>query len=196
MDVPVDSPLAAMVVVASALGVGMIIAWSVARLLGGAARTARQDISRARGADRPDWAPGIWHCAACLTTNHPAATRCVKCHEPRRELAHAHVEPRPDWIPERIAVPVGDVVTLVHDPAAHADPGEAHWRVTIGGRTVGSAARRDGALALLRALDGTGTVALDVRGTGAATYRLADVIARFEGARFPLDVPCPEAGGS
>jgi hypothetical protein len=106
------------------------------------------------------------------------------------------VEPRPDWIPERIAVPVGDVVALVHDPAAHADPGEAHWRVTIGGRTVGSAARRDGALALLRALDGTGTVALDVRGTGAAAYRLADVIARFEGAHFPLDVPCPEAGGS
>ena len=194
MDGVVDSPLAAMLVVGGALAVGMILAWVVASLLGRVARSVRRDISRARGADRPAWAPGIWHCAACLTTNHPAATRCVTCREPRRELAHASVEARPDWIPERIAAAGGEIVTLVHDAAAHTDPGEAHWRLTVGGRTVGSTARRDGALELLRALDGIEIVALDVRGTGPARYRRADVIARFEGPRFPLDVPCPERG--
>jgi hypothetical protein len=108
-------------------------------------------------------------------------------------LAHAPIEVRPDWIPERIEVPPAAVVTLVHDPGAHLDPSEAHWQVCVGGRMVGSAARRDGALALLRTLDGAEVVHLDVRGTGAAQYRLEDVIARFEGQRFPLDVPCPEA---
>jgi hypothetical protein len=101
-------------------------------------------------------------------------------------------EPRPDWVPERIEVPIGEIVTLVHDPAAHADPGVAHWRLTVGGRTVGSAAGRDGAVAVLRALDGATTIALDVRRTGPGTYQLADVIERFEAPSFPLDVPCPE----
>lgn len=102
---------------------------------------------------------------------------------------------RPDWIPDRIVVASADLVSLVHDPAAHADPGEPHWRLTAGGQTVGSAARQDGALALLRALDGPDTIGIDVRGTGLATYRLSDVIARFEGPRFPLEVPCPERRG-
>ncbi len=81
---------------------------------------------------------------------------------------------------------------MVHDPGAHVDAGAAHWRLMAGGQIVGSAARRDGALALLRALDGVDVVALDTHGTGPATYRLRDVIARFEAPRFPLDVPCPE----
>lgn len=86
------------------------------------------------------------------------------------------------------------MVRLLHDPAAHAEPSAAHWKVTVGRQMVGSAARRDGALALLRAIDGTDTITLDVRGTGAAEFRLTDLIARFEGRRFPLDVPCPERG--
>ena len=57
---------------------------------------------------------------------------------------------------------------------------------------MGTAQTRDGALGLLRALDGTDVVALDVRGTGPSTYRLVEVIARFEAPRFPLDVDCPE----
>ena len=73
-------------------------------------------------------------------------------------------------------------------------PALAHGGLSVGGPTVGAAARRDGALELLRALDGIEIVALDVRGTGPARYRRADVIARFEGPRFPLDVPCPERG--
>ena len=60
---------------------------------------------------------------------------------------------------------------------------------------VGTARRRDGAAALLRSIDGSETVLLDVRGTGTAAYRVSDAVARFEGPRFPLDVPCPERGG-
>jgi hypothetical protein len=100
-----------------------------------------------------------------------------------------------DWIPERIEVPAGTIVALVHDPAAHADPGEAHWQVRVAGVIAGSASRREGALALLRRITGSDAVLLDVHGTGAVAYRLADVIARFEAPRFPLDVPCPERTG-
>lgn len=194
-----DGAVGQMAIVAAALLAGMVLAWAVFTILGRADRTARREINRARGADRPEWAPGIWHCAACLSTNPPTADRCARCREPRRELVHAPIEARPDWIPERIAVPPGTVVTVVHDPAAHVDPSEAHWQVRVGGRMVGSAADRNGALALLRALDGDSDgaeiVYLDVRGTGTSPYRLGDVIARFEGQRFPLDVPCPEAAG-
>ena len=187
-----DSALEQMAVVGLILLAGITLGWAVFTVLRGASRAARREINQARGADRPDWAPGIWQCAVCLTTNVPAATRCEKCHRPRQELAHPPVEPRPDWIPDRIPAGSGDIVTLVHDPGAHVDPSEAHWRLTIGGRTAGSAANRNGALALLQALDGPSVVALDVRGTGPSTYRLSDVIERFEAPAFPLDVPCPE----
>lgn len=189
-----DGAVGQMAIVGGALLAGMILAWGMFRVLGGASRVARRDINRARGADRPEWAPGIWHCAACLSTNRPTATRCERCHEPRRELVHAPVAVGPDWIPDRIHVPAGAIVALLHDPAAHLDPTATHWRIKAGSQIVGSAARRDGALALLRALDGADVIALDVRGTGTAMFRLADVIARFEAPRFPLDVPCPEAG--
>lgn len=190
-----DGAVGQMAVVAAGLLAGMVLAWAVFTILGRAEQTARREINRARGAERPEWAPGIWHCAACLSTNPPTAQRCARCREPRQELVHAPIEVRPDWIPERIGVPAGTVVTMVHDPSAHVDPSEAHWQVRAGGQMVGSAARRDGALALLQALDGVEVVSLDVRGTGTSLYRVEDVIARFEAPRFPLDVPCPEAGG-
>lgn len=187
-----DSAIEQMAVVGGILLAGIVLGWAVFAVVGGASRATRRSISQARGADRPEWVPGIWQCAFCLTTNREAATRCEKCRRPRQDLVHEPVEPRPDWIPDRIPADSGAIVTLVHDPGAHADPGEAHWRLTIGGRMVGSAASRDGALALLRALDGPRVVALDVRGAGPSTYRLVDVIERFEASKFPLDVPCPE----
>lgn len=189
-----DGPLGAMAGVAAAIGAGLVIAWAVTTFLSGMARTARRDINHARRADRPDWSPGIWFCAHCRSTNVPAATRCGSCRRARADLEHAPVAARPDWIPERIDASRGRIVSLVHGPAAHADPSDAHWKVTVAGQVVGSAAHRDGALALLRAIDGADTIAFDVRGTGPAVYRIGDVIARFEAPRFPLDVPCPERG--
>jgi hypothetical protein len=189
----VDGAVGQMAMVAAALLAGLVLAWALFAILGRTDRTARREINRARGTERPEWAPGIWHCAACFSTNPPTAERCARCREPRRGLAHAPIEVRPDWIPDRIEVPPATVVTLVHDPRAHLDPSEAHWQMRVGGRTMGSAALRDGALALLRSLDGVEVIALDVRGTGTSQYRVTDVIARFEARRFPLEVPCPEA---
>ena len=188
-----DSALEQMAVVGLILLAGITLGWAAFAVLGGASRAARREINQARGADRPEWAPGIWQCAALLDDEpFAAATRCEKCRQPRQDLVHEPVEPRPDWIPDRIPADSGAIVTLMHDPRAHGDPSDAHWRLTVGGRTVGSAARREGALALLRALDGPRVVALDVRGAGPSTYRLSDVIERFEAAKFQLDVPCPE----
>ncbi|MEX1171169.1 MAG: hypothetical protein WEG56_01030 [Chloroflexota bacterium] len=172
---------------------GMALGAFVLSLVSGAVRRSRRRVNRARGADRPDWAPGLWHCASCLSTNTPSASSCRSCRRPRRDLDHQPAEVLADVIPELIAVAPGSMVALHHDARAHMDPGDPHWRVTVGGLTVGSAATRGGVSALLRALDGADIVLLDIRGDGTAPYRLADVIARFEAARFPLDVACPEA---
>lgn len=187
-----DSAFAQAAVVAGSLLIGIVLAWGLFTFLGGAKREARRSLTTARGGTRPEWAPGIWHCAACLSTNPPTATRCGRCMAPRHVLEHDPVEVRPDWIPDRVPVATGALIGLVHDASAHADPSLAHWRLMVGGQIAGSAARRDGALALLRALDGADRISLDVRGTGPADYRVADVIARFEAPAFPLDVACPE----
>jgi hypothetical protein len=181
-------------IVAVSLGTGLVIGAVLVALVGAASRRTRRAVTRARGADRPEWAPGIWMCAHCRSSNHAVARTCATCRRPREDLPRTPVEIRPDWIPERIEVPAGTIVALVHDPAAHADPGEAHWQVRVAGVIAGSASRREGALALLRRITGSDAVLLDVHGTGAVAYRLADVIARFEAPRFPLDVPCPERG--
>jgi hypothetical protein len=181
--------------VAVSLGVGLILGWALWTAVGASGRRARRSINRARGAERPDWAPGIWMCAHCRSSNHPVATTCATCRRPREDLPQTPVETRPDWIPERIEVPSGTIVALVHEPAAHADPGVAHWQVRVAGQLAGSAARRDGATELLRRIEGDEPIQLDLRGTGPSAYRLADVLARFEAPRFPLDVPCPERTG-
>jgi hypothetical protein len=182
------------VIVAASLGAGLALGWAVFSVIGASQRRARRAVTQARGADRPDWDPGIWMCAHCRSSNTPTATRCATCRRPREVLARPPDEVLPDLIPDHIVVPPQTAAALIHGPAAHTDPGAAHWSVRVAGQTVGVAARRDGALALLRAIEGTDTIALDVRGTGAADYRLADVIARFAAPGFPLDVPCPERG--
>jgi hypothetical protein len=181
--------------VALSLGAGMLIGAVLWMTVRSADRGARRAVTKARGADRPDWAPGIWLCAHCRSSNHPSAGTCATCRRPREELPQTPIEPRADWIPARIAVPSGTIVALVHEPAAHVDAGEAHWQVRVGGQLAGSAARREGATELLRRIEGSDVILLDVRGTGPSTYRLDDVIARFEAPRFPLDVPCPERSG-
>ncbi|MFP5341310.1 MAG: zinc finger Ran-binding domain-containing protein [Candidatus Limnocylindria bacterium] len=174
-------------------GGGMLLGAAVIALLAALVRSAARSVARARGSDRPDWASGIWLCAGCRSTNTAVARSCQICGSPRQEVPRPPVEPLEDVVPERIPVPPGAAVTLRHDPAAHVDPTTPHWRIQVADRTVGSAARRDGVRALLRALDGAPTVLLDVRGVGAVAYRTDDVIRRFDGSRFPLEVPCPEA---
>jgi hypothetical protein len=175
-------------------GGGMVIAALAFTAIRSVLRSGRDTLNRSRGADRPEWAPGIWMCAHCRSTNDPVARTCAICRRPREDLARREAVVAEDVIPDRIVVPEGRFVALFHDPAAHADVETGHWRLKVGGQTAGVAALRDGALALLRAVEGTDTIALDVRGTGLASYRLTDVIARFEAPGFPLDVPCPEAG--
>lgn len=175
-------------------GGGMVLAAGFLLLVRSALRSMRGEINRSRGAERPEWALGIWMCARCRSSNHPSAPRCGSCRRPREALVHEAVEPPHDWIPERVDASSGVIVSLLHEPTAHADAGAAHWLLKVGGQTVGSAARVAGAAALLRAIEGTDVVAFDVRGTGAVTFRLADLIARLEGPRFPLDVACPERG--
>lgn len=173
---------------------GMALAAGFFMLVRSALRSVRGEINRSRGAERPEWAPGIWMCARCRSSNHPSALRCGSCHRPREVLVHDLVEPPPDWIPERVDASSGAIVSLLHEPAAHTDTGAAHWRLKVGGQVVGSAARVAGAAALVRAIEGTDVVAFDVRGTGAVTFRLTDLIARLEGPRFPVEVACPERG--
>lgn len=84
-------------------------------------------------------------------------------------------------------------MTLEHDARAHTDGLSRHWRLRVDGVIVGSAARRDGALALLRAVDGADVVRYDLRGTGVAEYPLPALIAAFEGPKLPVAGPCPEA---
>ena len=182
------------IIVAASLGAGLVLGWAVFSLIGASQRRARRAVTRARGADRPEWAPGIWICAHCRSSNTPTAARCTTCRRPREVLARPPVEVLSDLIPDHVVVAPRTAAALIHDPAAHTDPGAAHWSLRVGGQTVGVAADRGGALALLRAIEGTDTISLDVRGTGASAYRLADAIARFAAAGFPLDVPCPERG--
>ena len=59
---------------------------------------------------------------------------------------------------------------------------------------VGSAARRDGALTRLGAVDGVGAVVFDPDGAGYAHYALPALIAAFERPKLPLAAPCPEKG--
>lgn len=173
-------------------GGGILLEAVVLAFVGGLVRSAARRAARARGSDRPDWASGIWLCAGCRSTNTAVARSCRACGRAREDLPRPPVEPLQDVVPEHIPVPPGAAVMLRHDPAAHLDPATPHWRVTVANQTVGSAARRDGVRALLRALDGAPTVFLDVRGVGAVAYRTDDVVRRFDGPRFPLEVPCPE----
>ena len=189
-----DSALGQAAAVAGALLVGIILAWGLFTLLGGAKREARRTALNARGGVRAEWAPGIWHCAACLSTNAPSGDPLrTSCKTPRQVLEHDPVEVRPEWIPGSVPVAPGALVALTHDPAAHPDPSLAHWRLTVGGQVVGSAARRDGALTLLRALDGVDRISVDVRGTGPGRLSPRRRRRSLRGARVPARGGLPGA---
>lgn len=151
-------------------------------------------FTRALGREAPpEWLVTEWLCGACRTVNVRAASRCLCCKSSRaaHEMHTTAPELAPDVIPSVIDG-TGRRVTLEHNRAAHRDPGGGHWRMRIDGRVIGSAALRDGALALLRVVHGTDTVLFDAHGAGVASFRLPELIAAFERPALPLSVPCPE----
>ena len=142
----------------------------------------------------PPWATGAWACGQCRSVNRAASVVCERCRSRRQQvqLAFGGIATEPDILPERIPAGPGAVVTLEHNEAAHRDGLNGHWRLRVSGVTVGSAARRDGALALLRAVTGAEAVLFDASGAGYAAYALPSLIAAFEQPRLPISVPCPE----
>ncbi len=145
----------------------------------------------------PPWETGEWACGNCRSVNRPTSDVCEQCRSPRRQtqLAFAGIATEPDILPHRIPAGPGAVVTLEHNESAHHDGLNGHWRLRVSGVIAGSAARRDGALALLRAVTGAEVILFDASGTGYAAYALPSLIAAFEKPRLPISVPCPEKSG-
>jgi hypothetical protein len=144
------------------------------------------------------WDTGEWACGRCRSVNRAASVTCEHCRSPRREteLTFAGIPTEPDIVPDAIPAGAGAVVTLEHNEAAHRDGLNGHWRLRVNSVIVGSAARRDGALALLRAVEGAEAVLFDPTGAGYAAYALPSLIAAFEQPRLPIRTPCPERGQS
>jgi len=140
------------------------------------------------------WATGEWACGQCHSVNRAATDVCVRCRAPRRatEMTFAGISTEPDIIP--LSIPAGSSATVVleHNPAAHLDGLNGHWRLRVNSVIVASAARRDGALAMLRAVDGADAVLFDPNGSGYSPYAMAALIAAFEKPKLPLSAPCPE----
>ena len=196
---PVDASPESTAVRAIALLVIIVAAWFMAKAAWGALARGREGAGPAarRAIGRPEpapWATGEWACGRCRSFNHRSAVRCSSC---RRLRAEAEVplkapETAADVLPAAITVRPGSVVLLEHRAAAHRDGLSGHWRLHVNGLVVGSAARRDGALALLRSVDGADSVHYDFRGTGAAILPIPALIAAFEAPRLPVPWPCPE----
>jgi hypothetical protein len=169
-----------------------ITAWGVREAM-------RASVRRAGGATRHALTRGgdgrPWACARCRSFTPDSSPRCSKCGADRAssQLAFAPVETEPDVLPEAIPVTADALVFLEHDAAAHEDGLNGHWRLRVNGVVVGFAARRDGVLHLLRAVQGGSVVMFDPHGNGVAPYPLEALIRAFEGPRLPLGVPCPEA---
>jgi len=164
----------------------------------GVREAMRASVRRAGGATRQALARGgngrPWACARCRSLTPGSSPRCSRCGADRAtsELVIAPVETEPDILPAAIPVAVDALVALEHNAAAHEDGLNGHWRLRVNGVVVGVAARRGGALQLLRAVEGGSVVIFDPHGNGVAPYPLEALIRAFEGPRLPLGVPCPE----
>jgi hypothetical protein len=178
------------------LGISYLLARATWTAIGAIARNIGPTTSFALGRPRrrQPWARGEWACSRCRSLNRAAATACERCRAPRALVEMPEVPPatEPDLVPGRITVPAGSVVALEHNAAAHHDGLNGHWRLRVNGVMRGSAARRDGALRLLQALDGSDVVLFDPSGAGQGAYPRTALIAAFEAPRLPLNEPCPE----
>lgn len=194
---PIDDSTASMItrliVLFMAFGVGAFLARGVWSFFagGGLGRAARRAISRPAP---PPWASGEWACGACHTVNRPSSPACERCRAPRAvtQMSFAGIPTEPDIIPASIPAGTSATVTLEHNAAAHTDGLNGHWRLRVNSVIVGSAARRDGVVALLRAVEGAESVLFDPKGAGVAPYAIPALIAAFESTKLPLSVPCPE----
>jgi hypothetical protein len=189
----VGSMLTRAIVLLIAGGLGALCARAVWNFLrdGGPGKTARRMIGHQ---ERAPWASNGWACGRCHTVNRHTRRECERCRSPREstEMAFAQVATEPDIIPASIPAGAGAIVTLEHNSAAHTEGLNGHWRLRVNSVIVGSAARRDGAVALLRAVEGANAVLFDPRGAGIAPYPISALIAAFESPKLPLSVPCPE----
>lgn len=176
---------------------GMLSAWGVWQLArhlrDRAGPTTRNLIGRP---EPPPWIQDHWACSRCRSVNPRFAERCQRCRAPRTSAEIAMPPPVtvPDIIPIEILA-AGALVRLEHDALAHDDGLVGHWRMRVNGVIVGSAARRDGALELLRALRGAEIVYYDPKGGGVGPYPIAALIDAFEAPALPVAGPCPELGG-
>ncbi|HEY5436941.1 MAG TPA: zinc finger Ran-binding domain-containing protein [Candidatus Limnocylindrales bacterium] len=173
---------------------GGLIAWGVWHLV---ARIRRQAGSTTRHLmerpEPPPWVQDHWACDRCRTVNPRWADRCQRCRT-ERASAQIPVPPpagEPDIIPAAIQA-AGALVLLEHNAAAHDDGLAGHWRLRVNGVVSGSVARRGGALALLRALEGAETVYYDPKGNGVRPCPVRALISAFEAPTLPLVGPFPE----
>jgi hypothetical protein len=196
-DATVESATLRVVVFLLIMGLSFLLAVAATGALRAGATRAGPATRRALGRPAPPdpWASGEWACGRCRSVNRPSATTCEGCRAPRAsvEIQAAPPVPAPDVIPAGIPAGAAATVTLEHNASAHEDALVGHWRLRVDGVVVGSAAHRDGALALLRAVHGADAVMFDPRGDGYAPYALPSLIAAFEAPRLPVRTPCPEA---
>ncbi len=176
---------------------GGLVAWGVwqlaARIRRGAGPATRTLIGRP---EPPPWVQDRWACGRCRSINPRYADRCQRCRAPRAgvEIPVPPPATEPDIIPAAIRA-AGALVLLEHNAAAHDAGLAGHWRLHVNGVIAGSAARRDGALDLLKALEGAETVYYDPKGNGVGPYPVATLISAFEAPALPLAGPCPERVG-
>lgn len=141
-----------------------------------------------------EWDVTTWLCGSCRSISSRAAIRCLRCHA-ERAAGELDTEIRTllaDTIPDSIEAS-GKRVALEHNSSAHRDNLASHWVIRVNGNAIGSASLRDGALALLRLVEGTDRAFYDPDGAGLRAYLLSDLIAAFEQPRLPLNQPCPES---
>lgn len=151
-------------------------------------------LLRAFGRETPaEWVSTDWLCRSCRSINPHASSRCVRCHGERAtwELVVDVAQILPGSIAALIKG-TDKFVALEHNRQAHRDGLASHWRLRLNGVVFGSAPLRDGALALLRSVEGTDRAYFDPDGAGMRPYRLSDLIALFERPIFPVSESCPE----
>lgn len=168
--------------------------WQLVRYLRDRAGPATRDLIGRP--EPPPWVQDHWACGRCRSVNPRFAEQCQRCRAPR---ASAEITvPSPAAVPDIVPIEIpaaGALVRLEHNALAHGDGLAGHWRLRVNGVIAGSAARRGGALELLRALRGAETVYYDPRGRGVGPYPIAALIEAFEGPILPVAGPCPEHGG-